>query len=132
MHVMATIANRKRISVRAKIQRILRGFRPRRSPDSTAARKQLVPTAVSQLKSNFAFSGVVFVTTGCARETALCRYGTSHPPLANAGVVALPIAFLMVGSPHSKTKRDRIANGIHAFATCAPVWRRAASFRASF
>src|SRR5216683_1108646 len=121
MHVMATIANRKRTSVRPKIQRILADFRPRRNPASTAARKQLVPTAVSQLKSNFAFSGVVFATTGCARETALCRYGTSHPPLANAGVVALPIAVLMEGSPHSKTKSDRIANGIHAFATCAPV-----------
>src|SRR6266849_8903522 len=123
MHVMATIAKRKRISVRPKIQRILPGFSPRRSPDSTAARKQLVPTAVSQLKSNFAFSGVVFATTGCARETALCRYGTSHPPLANAGVVALPIVVLMDGNPHSKTKRERIANGIQAFATCAPVWR---------
>src|SRR5260370_40130621 len=115
MHVMATIANRNRSSVRAKIHKILPGFRPRRNPASTAARKQLVPTAVSQLKPNFAFSGVVFATTGCARETALCRYSTSHPPLANAGVGALPIAGLMEGSPHSKTQSDRIENGIQAF-----------------
>src|SRR6266852_9400029 len=121
MQVMATIANRKRKSVRPKIPRIRAGFSPRRNAETSAARKQLVPTAVSQLKSNLAFSGVALSTTGCARETALCKYGTSQPPLAKAGVVALPIAVLMVGNPQSKTKTDRIAKGIQALAICAPV-----------
>src|SRR6202034_584639 len=98
------------------------GFNPKIAPDSNAARKQPVPVAVSQLKSNFAFSAVGFVTTGCARYIALCKYGTSHPPVLNAGVVARPIAAFTAGSPHNNTKIERIANGSQALATCAPLW----------
>src|SRR5580704_10500562 len=108
MHDMATIANRSRYSVRPKICAILLGFRPRRVPANNAARKQPVPTAVSQLKSNLAFSGTGLATTGNARETALCRYGTSQPPVLKAGVVAWPMAFLIDGSPHIKTNSERI------------------------
>src|SRR5258707_15347623 len=91
-------------------------------PEKIAARKQPVPVAVSQLKSNLAFSAVGLVTTGCARNTALWRYGTSQPPVLKLGVVALPIAFLMVGSPHTSTKTERMAKGSQALAICPPLW----------
>src|SRR6476660_9058673 len=104
-----------------------RGFNPRIVPASNAARKQPEPVDVSQLKSNFAFSAVGFATTGCARDTALCRYGKSQPPRLNAGVVTLFIAVLIVGNPQHNTKIERIANGIHAFITCPVVCGMAVS-----
>jgi len=42
------------------------GRRPSKAPAISAARKHAVPVAVSQLKSNLAFSGVGFATTGDA------------------------------------------------------------------
>src|SRR5215471_15323841 len=119
MQAMATMAKRIRLSVFAKILTSGPGPRPNKIPLNSAARKHAVPVAVSQLKSNFAFSGVGLATTGCPRKTALCRYGTFHPPFTNSGVVALPIAVLMEGKPQHNTRADRIAKGIHAFAICA-------------
>src|SRR5436853_1928637 len=78
-----------------------------------AAMKHPVPVAESQLKSYRAASGVSFVTTGAARVTALCSKGTFQ-----MGVVALLMAPLIAGRPHTRTVSDRIANGIQALATC--------------
>src|SRR6266852_4943894 len=127
MQVIATIANLNRTRVRPKIWNILPGLSPRMRPAKRAARKQPVPVAVSQLRSNRAASAVGFATTGAVRNTLACKYGQSHPagpgrglPSAittlNEGVVALFIANFTVGNPHTRTKRERIANGIHAFA----------------
>src|ERR1700748_112470 len=121
MQAMATIAKRMRCRVLPKIFNIAPGPRPKTVPASIADKKHALPVAVSQLKSNFAFSGAGFATTGCARRTALWRYGTFHPPLANAGVVALPIAVLIEGNPQHRTSTDKIAKGIHARPICRPV-----------
>src|SRR4029453_4075623 len=86
-------------------------------PANNAAMKQADPVADSQLKSNFAFSGSGFETTGAARVTPRCRIGKSQPPRSNAGVVVLLIAVFIAGSPHNRTKMVRTANGIQAFAT---------------
>ena len=110
-----------RDTVWPKILSIAPGPSPSSAPASSAARKHPVPVAVSQLKSNLAFSAVGIATTGWARKTVLCRYGTSHPPVLNAGVVAFPIAAFTLGSPHIKTNKERIANGSHALAICPPV-----------
>src|SRR6516165_5795064 len=106
MQAMATIAKRMRTSVLPRILAIAPGLNPSNVPASNADRKHAVPVAVSQLKSNLAFSGVGLATTGCARSTALCKYGTFHPPLRNAGVVALPIAVFMDGRPQQSTNSD--------------------------
>src|SRR5438552_15222969 len=62
-------------------------------------------------------SGVSLVTTGAARVTALCSKGTFQ-----MGVVALLMAPLIAGRPHTRTVSDRIAHGIQALATCPAVW----------
>src|SRR6266576_3008135 len=132
MHVMATIANRNRTSVLPKMLKISGSLSPSRSPASSAARKQPVPVAVSQLKSNRAASGVGLATTGVVRETFPCRYGQSQPggpgrALPSAmitlkdGVVAWLRALLIDGSPQHRTKNDKIANGIHALTICREV-----------
>src|SRR5882724_10377687 len=122
MQDIAMMANLMRYTVFLKIRKSSFGFKPRIVPATSAARKQPDPVQVSQLKSNFAFSAVGLVTTGCARNTALWRYGTSHPPVLNDGVVAFPIAALIGGRPQQSTKIDRIANGIQARATCLELW----------
>src|SRR5437588_9214478 len=127
MHVIATMANLNRMRVRPKIWKILPGLRPRRKAANRAARKQPVPVAVSQLRSNRAASAAGFCTTGAARNTLACKYGQSHPggpdrtlPSAittlKEGVVALFMLSLTAGNPHTRTKRERIAKGIQAFA----------------
>src|SRR5579859_3018295 len=80
MHDIAIIANRMRYTVFPKIRKSRSGLNPRIVPASSAARKHPDPVDVNQLKSNLAFSAVGFATTGCARDTALWRYGKSHPP----------------------------------------------------
>src|SRR6266513_1960539 len=82
---------------------------PSTAPATIAAKKHPVPVAESQLKSYRAASGVSLVTTGAARVTARCRKGTSQ-----TGVVALFIAPLTLGRPHTSTKTERMANGIQA------------------
>src|SRR5438477_2129807 len=125
MQVIAMMANRNRTTVLPKIAKVRRNPRPSRSPVTSAARKQLLPVAVSQLKSNRAASGVGLATTGVVRETLPCRYGQSQPggpgrALPSAmitlkdGVVAWLRALLIDGSPQHRTKNDKIANGIHA------------------
>src|SRR6266403_1027492 len=79
MQVMATMAKRNRKSVRPKMWNIFPGLRPRMTPAKRAAKKQPVPVAVSQLRSNRAASAVAFCTTGAARNTLACKYGQSHP-----------------------------------------------------
>src|SRR2546428_7212784 len=79
MQVIATIANLNRTRVRPKIWNILPGLRPRMRLAKRAARKQPVPVAVSQLRSNRAASAVGFATTGVVRKTLACKYGQSHP-----------------------------------------------------
>src|SRR5713101_4965147 len=127
MHVIATIANLSRTRVRPKIWNIFPDLRPRSMPAKRAARKQPVPVAVSQLKSNRAASAVAFWTTGAARNTLPCKYGQSHPggpgrtlPSAittlKEGVVALFITNFTEGNPHTRTNRERIAKGIQALA----------------
>src|SRR5437773_4235149 len=129
IQVIATMANRNRTSVLPKMPKTLPKPSPRRTPERIAARKQPVPVAVSQLKSKRAASGVGLATTGVVRETFPWRYGQSQPagperglPSAittlNEGVVVSLRAFLIGGSPQHRTKMDRIANGIHAFAVC--------------
>src|SRR5260370_13058547 len=114
MQVIATIANRKRTSVRPKICKILPGLRPRMTPAKRAAKKQPVPVAVSQLRSNRAASGVGFATTGVVRDTLACRYGQSHPrgpgrtlpsgiTTLKDGVVDLFIASFTESNPHTST-----------------------------
>src|SRR5262249_5679350 len=120
-------AKRRRYRVLRKILSMAAGRSPSSVPESRADKKQEVPVAVNQLKSNLAFSAVGFATTGAARSTVLWRYGTFQPPSANAGVVALPMAVFTQGSPQHNTSRDKIANGIHALPICAAVWRRAFS-----
>src|SRR5215469_4290866 len=118
MQAMAMTAKRILTSVFPKILSMAAGPNPSSVPESRAARKHAVPVAVSQLKSNLAFSGVGLATTGCARSTARCRCGTFHPPVEKAGVVALPMAVLKDGRPQHNTKSDRIAKGIQALAIC--------------
>src|SRR5712691_13299335 len=129
MQVIATMANLNRTRVRPKIWNILPGLRPRTRPAKSAARKQPVPVAVSQLRSNRAASAVAFCTTGAARNTFACKYGQSHPagpgrglPSAittlKEGVVALFITNFTEGNPHTRTNRDRVAKGIQAL----PIW----------
>src|SRR5436305_15016035 len=78
IQVIAMMANRNRTSVLPKMPKIRLKLRPRRSPARIAARKQLVPVAVSQLKSKRAASGVGLATTGVVRETFPWRYGQSQ------------------------------------------------------
>src|SRR5580700_8746724 len=129
MNEIATIASRIRTTVFQKIFINRTGPNPSSNPETIAAKKHAVPVAESQLKSYRAASGVGFATTGADRETALCNRGTSHPAgpgrtfpsgsiTLNAGVVVWFIASFILGSPHSNTNNDRIANGIHAFNTC--------------
>src|SRR6266542_2107665 len=118
---MAITANRIRYRVCRKTLKICLMFIFSRRPATSAAKKQPVPVADSQLKSYLAFSGVGFDTTGAARVTCLCKYGTSQPPFLKFGVVATFIAFLIDGSPQAMTNTDRIANGIHAFRICPRV-----------
>src|SRR5437016_9394263 len=119
MHVIAMIANRNRTRVFPKMLKMRGTLSPSSSPETIAARKQLVPVAVSQLKSKRAASGVGFATTGVVRETFPWRYGQSQPagpgrglPSAittlNAGVVASLRAVLIEVSPQHKTKSDTI------------------------
>src|SRR5260221_589894 len=108
MHDIAIIANRMRYTVFPKIWKSLLGFNPRMVPASSAARKHPDPVDVNQLKSNFAFSAVGFATTGCAPDTALCKYGKSHPPPLNAGVVTLFIARLIVRKSNHKNCRQHL------------------------
>src|SRR5438477_11926261 len=120
MQVIAMMANRNRTTVLPKIAKVRRNPRPSRSPVTSAARKQPVPVAVSQLKSKRAASGVGLATTGVVRETFPWRYGQSQPtgpgrglPSAitalNEGVVAWLRAFIIGGSPQHGAKRDRLA-----------------------
>src|SRR2546428_13915493 len=117
MQVIATIANLNRTRVRPKIWNILPGLRPRMRPAKRAARKQPVPVAVSQLRSNRAASAVGFCTTGAARNTLACKYGQSPPrgagrtlPTAittpEGGVVALFLRHLTAGKPHTRAKEE--------------------------
>src|SRR5215471_2526424 len=132
MKEMAIIARRIRTQVFQKIFISRTGLRPSKRPATIAAKKHPVPVAESQFRSKRAASGVGLATTGVARDTALCRNGTSHPggpgrtlPLGsitwNDGVVAWFMASLTEGRPHSRTKRERITKGIHAFAICGAV-----------
>src|SRR5712692_11977547 len=100
-------------------------------PAKSAARKQPVPVAVSQLRSKRAASAVGFCTTGAVRDTLPCKYGQSHPagpgrglPSAittlKEGVVALFITNFTEGNPHTRTNRERIAKGIQALAIWPP------------
>src|SRR5208282_1166329 len=122
MQAMATIANRNRFSVCPNTFNNLPGPTPSRIPEIIAARKHPVPVAVSQLKSNLAFSGVGLVTTGAARLTVRWRYGTSQPPLLKLGVVALFIAVLIEGRPQATTNTVSMTNGSQAFITCPEVY----------
>src|SRR6266851_9526537 len=128
MKEIAITASRMRTRVRQKVFASRLGLMPSSNPDRIAARKHPVPVAESQLKSYRAASGVGLATTGTARETALCRSGTSQPggpgrtfpsgsTTLKAGVVARFMASLILGKPQRRTKSDRIANGIQAFNT---------------
>ena len=75
MQVMARMAKRRRKRVRPKIRKSLRRLRPSRKPESRAARKQAVPVAVSQLKSNLAASAVGLATTGGGAEDGVVEIG---------------------------------------------------------
>src|SRR5713101_2326782 len=119
MNEIATTANLIRTKVRQKILASSAGATPSKVPVKIAAMKQAEPVAESQLKSNFAFSGSGFETTGAARVTAKCNIGTSHPPRSNAGVVFWLSAALIDGSPQNNTKTVSTTKGIHARATCA-------------
>src|SRR6266404_771715 len=119
MNEIATTANLIRTRVRQKILASSAGLTPSNVPAKRAAMKQAEPVAESQLKSNFAFSGSGFETTGAARVTARCNTGTSHPPRSNAGVVFWLSAVLIDGSPHNNTKTVSTTKGIHARATSA-------------
>src|SRR5207245_10560719 len=112
MQVIATIANLNRTRVRPKIWNILLGLRPRMRPAKRAAKKQPVPVAVSQLRSNRAASAVAFCTTGAARNTLACKYCQFHPggpgrvlpsPIATLqeGVVTLFMRDVPAGQPHT-------------------------------
>src|SRR2546426_1236148 len=109
MKEIAMTASFMRLRVDKKIFASWAGPTPRKRPATIAAKKQPVPVAESQLKSYRAASGVSLVTTGAARVTALCSNGTFQ-----IGVVARFMAPLIAGNPHTSTKTDRIANGIHA------------------
>src|SRR5438552_11593594 len=109
MNEIAMTASFMRLSVYQKILASCTGPTPSNRPATIAAKKHPVPVAESQLKSYRAASGVSLVTTGAARVTARCRKGTSQ-----TGVVALFIAPLTAGRPHTSTKTERIANGIQA------------------
>src|SRR5205809_1408360 len=111
MNDIAMTASFMRLSVRQKICASWAGPSPSTRPATIAAKKHPVPVADSQLKSYRAASGVSLVTTGAARDTALCRNGTFQ-----TGVVARFIAPLIAGRPHTNTKTERMANGIQAFA----------------
>src|ERR1700719_1135191 len=129
MQVIAMIANRRRTRVLNKMPSMRLKLSLRSSPARTAARKQPVPVAVSQLKSKRAASGVGLAATGIVRETLPWSQGQSQPAgpgrglpssitTLNEGVVASLRAFLIEGSPQHRTKSDRIRKGIHAFAVC--------------
>src|SRR3989454_5188726 len=111
MKEIAMTASFMRFSVDQKIWASWAGPSPSTRPATIAAKKHPVPVADSQLKSYRAASGVSLVTTGAARDTALCRNGTFQ-----TGVVARFIAPLIAGRPHTSTKTERMANGIQAFA----------------
>src|SRR5437660_4988264 len=122
MKEMAMTASFMRFSVYQKIFASWTGPTPSTRPAMIAAMKHPVPVAESQLKSYRAASGVSLVTTGAARVTALCNKGTFQ-----MGVVALLMAPLIDGRPHTSTVSDRIANGIQALAICPAVYLRAAA-----
>ena len=61
------MASRIRTSVRQKIRASRFGESPSNNPETTAARKQLVPVPDNQLKSYRAGSGVGLATTGSER-----------------------------------------------------------------
>jgi len=69
--------------------------------------------AVSQLKSNLGFPRLGLAPTSCARKTLCEIRAHSQPPVLKRGVVALPIAFLDVGSPHN-IQRRKMAKGSQA------------------
>src|SRR5207245_3849483 len=107
MKEIAITASLMRFSVYQKILASWTGPTPSTRPAMIAAMKHPVPVADSQLKSNRAASGVSFVTTGAARVTALCSSGTFQ-----IGVVALLMAPLTGGRPHTSTAYGRTGNGI--------------------
>src|SRR5881397_431959 len=106
MKEIAMTASFIRFRVDQKILASWAGPTPRRSTATIAAKKQPVAVAERQLNSYRATSGVSLATTGAARDTALCRSGTSQ-----TGVVARFIAPLTAGRPHTSTKTERMANG---------------------
>src|SRR5713101_7501988 len=77
---IASTANRIRKTVCPNNRISFIGPTPRIVPPTMAARKQPVPVAESQMKGNFAPSGVGFGTTGLSREIMRCS-GVFHPPL---------------------------------------------------
>src|SRR2546430_12860677 len=119
MNEIAMTASFMRLSVDQKILASCTGPTPSNRPATIAAKKHPVPVAESQLKSYRAASGVSLVTTGAARVTARCRKGTSQ-----TGVVALFIAPLTAGRPHTSTKTERIPDGIQGLEIRPPVCRR--------
>src|SRR5262245_25449670 len=104
---------------------------PRIRPPMIAARKQPVPVAESQMKANFAPSGVGLGTTGASREILLC-IGVAQPLLSlgfpsgflttlpsgprttQFGVVWMFIQSLTGLKPQRKTNTERIRNGNQA------------------
>src|SRR5206468_12918334 len=105
MNEIAMTASFMRLSVDQKILASWTGPTPSNRPATIAAKKHPVPVAESQLKSYRAASGVSLVTTGAARDTALCKNGTFQ-----TGVVARFIAPLIAGRPHTSPKTERMAN----------------------
>src|SRR5258708_13803549 len=97
-----------------------------------AARKQPVPVAESQMKGNFAPSGVGFGTTGLSRDIIRCS-AVFHPPLGfpsavhQEGRVWMFIQSFTGLYPHRKTQREMIRNGTHTLKSCPLVKRRCLS-----
>src|SRR5260370_2885493 len=119
---IASTANRMRKSVCPNNCSSFNGRTPRIVPPTMAARKQPVPVAESQMKGNFAPSGVGFGTTGLSREIIRCS-GVFYPPLGfpspvtQEGVVWMFIPPFTGLYPHRDTKRERIRNGTQALET---------------
>src|SRR5437879_7677431 len=103
MKEIAMTASFMRFRVDQKIFASWAGPTPSRSPATIAAKKQPVPVAESQLKSYRAASGVSLVTTGAARVSALCRYGTSQ-----TGVTARFTAPLTAGKPPENRNTEEL------------------------
>src|SRR4249920_1163340 len=114
MNDIANTANLIRTRVRQKTLASSAGASPSKTPAKMAAIKHAEPVAENQLKSNLAFSGSGFETTGAARVTARCNTGTSQPPLSNAGVVIRFKVVLIAGSPHNNTNTVSTTKGIQA------------------